>query len=68
MRDLIRLRSVVREIVTARVNIFKVFRCVTAASTGKGRRGEWLTDGGYRLGPSNILLNRSHFRAMSMPL
>src|ERR1700738_2176409 len=67
MRDLIRLRSVIRPR-RERVNIFKVFCCVTAASTGVGRRGEWLTDGGYRLWPSNILLSRSHFRTMSMPL
>src|ERR1700730_14349028 len=66
MRDLIRLRSVIRPR-RERVNIFKVFCCVTAASTGVGRRGEWLTGGGYRLWPSNIPPSRLHFRTMSMP-
>src|SRR5665811_480035 len=64
MRDLIRLRSVVRQIVTRTRQHLQGF---LAASTGKGRRGEWLTGGGYRLWPSNILLSRSHFRTMLMP-
>jgi hypothetical protein len=37
-------------------------------SSGPGfSHGEWLTVGGYPLWPSNIPLNRSHFRTMSMP-
>jgi transposase len=68
MRNLIRLRSVVRQIVTRTRQHLQDFRCVTAASTGKGWHGEWFTGGGCRLWPSNIPLSRSHFRTMSMPL
>jgi len=37
-----------------RVNIFKVFCCVTVASMGVGRHGAWLTGDGYQRWPSNI--------------
>ena len=67
MRDLIRLRSVVRQIVTRARQHLQGFCCGTAASTGVGQHGEWLTGGGYRLWPSNIPRSKSHFKTISMP-
>ena len=66
MRDLIRLRGVVRQIVTRARQIFRDFCYGTAASTGAGQHGEWLTGVGCRPWPLNIPRSRLHFRTMSM--
>src|SRR5208282_3156738 len=67
MRDLIRLRSVIRQIVTRARQHLQGFLLRHGRKHGGGRHGVWLTGGGYRLWPSNIPLSRSPFRTMSTP-
>jgi len=67
MRDLVRLRSVVRQIVTRARQHLQGFLLRHGRKHGRGTAGEWLTGDGYRLWPSNIPRSRSHFRTMSMP-
>ena len=67
MRDLIRLRSVVRQIVSRARQHLQGFLLRHGRKHGRGQHGEWLIGDGYQLWPSNIQRSRSHFKTMSMP-